>query len=109
MKKQHALIALMGRVRRHRKIRARINGTASRPRLSVNRSSKLMYAQLIDDSSGKTLAAAKGKDSKVVGKEIAEKARALGVSDVVFDRSGYMFHGRVKAVADGAREEKLNF
>ncbi len=109
MKKQHALIALMGRIRRHRKIRARIVGTASRPRLSVHRSAKLMYAQLIDDASGQTLASAKGKDGRMVGKEIAEKARALGISDAVFDRGGYVFHGRVKAVADGAREEKLNF
>lgn len=104
------------------KIRKTVNGTASKPRLSVFRSNTGIYAQLIDDKTGKTLAAAGSndktiKDSKVtkveqaklVGKLIAEKANSAGVKDVVFDRAGYLYHGRIKSLADGAREAGLKF
>jgi large subunit ribosomal protein L18 len=101
------------------RIRKKISGTAERPRLSVFRSNTQMYCQLIDDTRGHTLAAAstrecgstgtKVEQSLAVGKLIAEKAAAAGVSNVVFDRSGYLYHGRVKAVADGAREGGLQF
>ena len=100
------------------RIRGKISGTASRPRLSVFRSNKQIYAQLVDDLSGKTLAAAsskgiaEGTKSEIaakVGKAIAEKAIAAGISEVVFDRNGYLFHGRVKSLADAAREVGLKF
>jgi large subunit ribosomal protein L18 len=104
------------------RIRKKIAGTNQKPRLSVFRSNNDIYVQLIDDNNGKTLAAASSKDkditaekgtktekSKLVGAAIARKAGELGISTVVFDRSGYLFHGRVKAVADGAREGGLNF
>jgi len=104
------------------RIRKKIAGTSQRPRLSVFRSNADIYAQLIDDVDGKTLAAASSKDkdiaaqqgnkvekSKLVGAALARKATALGLADVVFDRSGYLYHGRVKAVADGAREGGLKF
>jgi len=102
-------------------IRKRLTGSAERPRLSVYRSNKGIYAQVIDDSTGKTLASAsslskefsasgtKIEQSKSVGKLIAEKAIAAGVSQVVFDRNGYLYHGRVKSLAEGAREAGLNF
>ena len=106
---------------RHR-IRKNVGGTAQKPRLSVFRSNSEIYVQLIDDESGKTLAAASSQDkdivpqkgtkaeiSKLVGAAIARKATDLGVTSVVFDRSGYLYHGRVKAVADGAREGGLQF
>jgi large subunit ribosomal protein L18 len=104
------------------RIRTKIHGTAQKPRLSVFRSNKDIYAQLIDDNSGTTLAAAssRAKDivaqtgnkvekSTSVGKAIAQKAKALGIETCVFDRGGYLFHGRVKAIADGAREGGLKF
>jgi large subunit ribosomal protein L18 len=104
------------------RVRKKIAGTAGRPRLSVFRSNSDIYVQLIDDDSAKTLAAASSRDkdivaqkvnktekSKLVGGAIARKAAALGLKDVVFDRGGYLYHGRVKAVADGAREGGLNF
>ena len=104
------------------RIRKKINGTASTPRLSVFRSNTDIYAQLIDDNSGVTIASASSKQkditaqklpkiskSKMVGESIAKKAVELGVSKVVFDRSGYVYHGRIKAVADGAREGGLVF
>jgi large subunit ribosomal protein L18 len=104
------------------RIRKKINGTASTPRLSVFRSNTDIYAQLIDDNSGVTIASSSSKQkdilaqkapkiskSKMVGESIAKKAVELGVSKVVFDRSGYVYHGRVKAVADGAREGGLVF
>ena len=109
----------VARVRRA--IRARANG---KPRLSVHRSSKQIYAQIIDDAKGETLVAASSleKDqraglktganvdaAKAIGKLIAERASAKGIKDVVFDRGGYIYHGRVKAVAEGAREGGLNF
>ncbi len=112
------------RKRRHRRIRAKISGTAARPRLNVFRSIDHIYAQLIDDETGHTLASAStidgelrgemaGKTKKeqaaLVGKKVAERARAAGISTVVFDRGGYLYHGRVKALADGAREGGLEF
>jgi len=103
-------------------IRKKISGTAQKPRLSVFRSNSDIYVQLIDDDGSKTLAAASSKDkdiaaqkvnkvekSKLVGAAIARKAGELGLKDVTFDRGGYLYHGRVKAVADGAREGGLNF
>ncbi len=104
------------------RIRARVSGVAQKPRLSVFRSNKDIYAQLIDDASGLTIAAAnsrqkdiaaqagnKSEKSAMVGKALAEKAKALGIETCVFDRGGYLYHGRVKAVADGAREGGLKF
>ena len=100
-------------------IRNRVSGTAERPRLSVFKSNKAIYAQIIDDVSGHTLAATSskeiGKDSlnietaKEVGKKLAEKAGATGLESVVFDRGGYVYHGKVKALADGARDGGLTF
>ena len=107
------------RLRRHRRVRGKISGTAERPRLDVFRSSKHIYAQIIDDVTGTTLVAAssleKGFDgyggnidaANKVGKAIAEKALAKGIKKVVFDRGGFVYHGRVKALADGAREGGL--
>lgn len=114
---------LSTKVIRHRRIRAKIYGTAQRPRLAVFRSLSHMYAQLIDDVTGRTLEAASdlgtikqtGEGSKniqrarAVGLAIAAKAKAVGVTTVVFDRGGYKYHGRVKAVADGARDGGLIF
>jgi large subunit ribosomal protein L18 len=103
-------------------IRQKISGSAQKPRLSVFRSNTDIYAQLIDDTTGTTLAAASSKDKevaaqkvnktekgKMVGAALAKKATALGLTTCVFDRGGYLYHGRVKAVADGAREGGLNF
>ena len=110
------------RNRIHLRIRKTISGTAERPRLSVFRSNKEIYAQIVDDQSGKTIMAvssrdtavaadgiSKGEAAKLVGKAIAEKATAAGLSVVVFDRSGYLYHGRVKQLAEGAREAGLKF
>ena len=104
------------------RVRKKVTGTTARPRLSVFRSNNDIYAQLIDDSAGKTLASASSRDKdivaqktnkvekgKLVGAAIARKATELGLLDVTFDRSGYLYHGRVKAVADGAREGGLKF
>ncbi|HEU4632585.1 MAG TPA: 50S ribosomal protein L18 [Flavisolibacter sp.] len=104
------------------RIRRKIAGTAQKPRLSVFRSNTDIYAQLIDDEEGKTLASASSKDkdiaaqkgtkvemSKLVGLAIARKAESLGLKEVVFDRGGNLYHGRVKALADGAREAGLQF
>lgn len=100
------------------RIRGKISGTAERPRMSVFRSNKQIYVQLVDDMTGKTLVAAsskgieEGTKSEIaakVGKAIAEKALAAGVAQVVFDRNGYLFHGRVKSLADAAREGGLKF
>ena len=104
------------------RIRKKISGTSNTPRLSVFRSNSDIYAQLIDDASGATLAGASSRQkdisaqkapkidkSKMVGEAIALKAKELGIEKVVFDRSGYIYHGRVKAVAEGAREGGLNF
>ncbi|MEX2513621.1 MAG: 50S ribosomal protein L18 [Cyclobacteriaceae bacterium] len=108
------------RLRIKRGIRRKISGTDSRPRLSVFKSNTGIYAQLIDDLKGQTLASASSKElgskaninvsvSKEVGKKLAEKAVTNGLSEVVFDRSGYLYHGNVKALADGAREGGLKF
>ena len=108
------------RLKRRKRIRGKIVGTAERPRLSVFRSNKGIYAQLVDDASGTTLTAAasvqldagtgdKTAQATAVGQLLAERARARGVESVVFDRGGYLYHGRVKALADGAREGGLHF
>jgi large subunit ribosomal protein L18 len=113
---------VQNRMRIKRRVRAKIHGTAQRPRLSVFRSNNHIYAQLIDDLSSRTLAAASsleegvGADGKppvevgkLVGMRLAEKAKAAGIDAAVFDRNGYRYHGRVKALADGAREGGLKF
>jgi large subunit ribosomal protein L18 len=108
------------RLRRRRRVRAKIRGTAERPRLSVFRSNRGIQAQLIDDVQGHTLAAVswteaelkalpRSEQAKRAGELLAERGRAAGVESVVFDRGGYRFHGRVKALADGAREGGLSF
>lgn len=107
------------RARIKRRVRGKISGSAELPRLSVYKSNKEIYAQLIDDKAGKTLASASSralnaKGTKVeisteVGKAIAEKAKAAGIERIVFDRNGFVYHGRVKALADGAREGGLKF
>lgn len=99
------------RKRRHKRVRAKIKGTAKVPRLCVFRSSKYIYAQIIDDEKGKTLAAVNGKlaSATEIGKSIAKKAIEKKINKVVFDRGGYKYHGRVKALADGAREAGLKF
>jgi large subunit ribosomal protein L18 len=108
------------RTRRRRRIRGKIAGTAERPRISVFRSNKAIYAQIIDDRAGHTLAAARsaevdaaGKDktavAKLTGQLLAQRAQAKGITVAVFDRSGYLYHGRVKALAEGAREGGLVF
>ncbi|MBE6993962.1 MAG: 50S ribosomal protein L18 [Ruminococcaceae bacterium] len=109
------------RLKRHKRVRAHISGTAERPRLAVFRSDKHIYAQVIDDVAGKTLVAAATNEkdfegyggnveaAKKLGAILAERALKAGVEEVVFDRGGYLFHGRVKALADGAREGGLKF
>lgn len=91
------------------RVRSKIKRLGSRPRLSVFRSNKLIYAQIIDDARGVTLAAAKGKDSNLVGGEVAKKSLAKKVKDVIFDKGEYKYHGRVKTLADAARKGGLNF
>lgn len=103
--------------RRHRRVRARISGTAARPRLAVHKSNRFVSVQLIDDEAGKTLAAAHGRatagpltaQAAAVGAEIAVKAKAAGIERVVFDRGGYAYAGQVKGVADAARAGGLTF
>ena len=105
------------RKRRHLRVRNAVNGTAARPRLVVFRSLKHIYAQIVDDTTQKTLMSVgsegmdgtKSERALAVGKAVAEKAKAAGIAKVVFDRAGYQYHGRVKAVADGAREGGLEF
>lgn len=109
------------RLRRHKRVRGKISGTAERPRLNVFRSASHIYAQLIDDVKGVTLCAASTVDkafegnggnkeaAREVGKNIAKRAQEKGITTVVFDRGGYIFHGRVKELAEGAREGGLNF
>ena len=106
------------RFKRHLRVRNKITGTAERPRLVVFRSLKHIYAQLVDDGARRTLATVsdlgieegkKGEKAAQVGKLIAERAKSAGISRVVFDRAGYRYHGRIKAVADGAREGGLEF
>lgn len=108
------------RIKRHKRVRAKISGTSERPRLSVYRSENNIYAQIIDDVACHTLCSAssveKGfegggniESAKQVGKTVAERAIAKGIEEVVFDRGGYIYHGRVQALADGAREGGLKF
>ncbi len=109
------------RARRHRRVRAKVRGTAERPRLVVFRSNRGIEAQLVDDERGRTLAAAswlalekgfkgdKSEQAAEVGKLLAASARKAGIETCVFDRGGYLYHGRVKALADGAREGGLSF
>lgn len=109
------------RVKRHMRIRNKISGTEAKPRLNVFRSAKHIYAQIIDDVSGKTLVSASSMDkgfeglgankeaAKKIGQTIGKKAVDSGISEVIFDRGGYIFHGRVKELADGARESGLKF
>ena len=107
------------RQRIRRGIRAKISGSAEMPRVSIYKSNKGIYAQVINDEAGHTLVSTSSKEveaqglnidiSKEVGKKLAEKAKAAGVEHVVFDRSGYIYHGRIKALADGAREGGLKF
>jgi len=108
------------RKKRHQRIRLHVSGTPERPRLSVFRSAKYIYAQLIDDTSGRTLAAASSREeqlrgegpgkveaARAVGRAIGERAKAAGIGAVVLDRSGYRYHGRVRSLAEGARESGL--
>ncbi|KFE41215.1 MULTISPECIES: 50S ribosomal protein L18 [Staphylococcus] len=109
------------RLKRHARVRTKLSGTSEKPRLNVYRSNKHIYAQIIDDVKGVTLAQASTKDSDIdtsvtkvematkVGESIAKKASEKGIEAVVFDRGGYLFHGRVKALADAARENGLQF
>lgn len=115
------------RQKRHTRVRKRVNGTMERPRLNIYRSSNNIYAQVIDDLAGRTLASASSLDTslrgdkssrsiggnveaaKKVGQLVADRAKAAGVTKVVFDRGGYLYHGRVQALADAARENGLDF
>jgi len=123
--KSKATPRLAGRSRRHMRIRKKVMGTAERPRLTVFRSLNHIYAQLVDDLTGRTILTVSSMDKevaprlketkgkieagKLVGKQIAARAKEKGIERVCFDRSGYLYHGRVKAVAEGAREGGLNF
>jgi large subunit ribosomal protein L18 len=111
---------LEGRARRKLRIRKKVSGTTERPRLTVFRSNKQIYAQVVDDSNGSTLAVAtslkidkaeanKSQVAEQVGQAIAEACKGKGITQVVFDRNGYIYHGRVKALADGARKGGLEF
>ncbi len=95
--------------RRHKRIRSRVSGTLERPRLSVFKSQKYLYAQIIDDTKGHTLAASKGVKAEEVGKDIAKKAITAKIKKVVFDRGGYLYIGKIKTIADSAREGGLEF
>ncbi len=113
------------RARAHQRLRQRVNGTPERPRLAVYKSEKYTYAQVIDDLSGRTLAQANSAEAaikgqlksgaatreaaRLVGETVAERAKAQGISKVVFDRGGYIYHGKVKELADGARAKGLEF
>ena len=110
-----------GRLRRHKRVRGKVNGTPQKPRLVVFRSNRGIEAQLVDDLTGNTLASAswvalkksfkgdKSEQAAEVGKQLAAAAKKAGIDACVFDRAGYLYHGRVKALADGAREGGLNF
>ena len=119
-----ALSRIARRQRIHYRIRKHVSGTPERPRMAVFRSNKQIYVQVIDDEAGKTLAAASSNDKElaaqckgksgieaaaIVGKAIAERAKAAGITKIAFDRGGYLFHGRVKSLADAAREGGLIF
>ena len=116
----------LARKKRHYKMRRNLSGTAARPRLSVFKSNKYIYAQLIDDVAGRTLASASTLDvalvkdnglksasnidaAKAIGTQVANKAKAMGIDTIVFDRSGYIYHGKIQALADAAREAGLKF
>ncbi len=116
----HTQLSAAGRARRHLRVRKKVSGSTSRPRLVVNRSARHMFAQIVDDSAGRTLAAASTLDAQVrdvegdktakarrVGELLARRAQEAGIDAVVFDRGGYRYHGRVAALADGAREGGL--
>lgn len=123
--KSKATPRLEGRTRRHLRIRKKVQGTQERPRLTVFRSLNHVYAQLVDDLTGRTLLTVSSRDkdlatevksakgkvaaSKIVGKALAVRAKEKGIDRVCFDRGGYLYHGRVKAIADGAREGGLTF
>jgi large subunit ribosomal protein L18 len=115
---------ILAHLKRKKRVRAKVSGTSERPRLTVFRSARHIYAQVVDDRKGATLVAAstldketgeqggfenKTKAAEFVGKLIARRAKAKGIDKVVFDRNGYLYHGRVKAVSQGAREEGLEF
>jgi large subunit ribosomal protein L18 len=114
-------IRLRGRPRRHYRVRRKIRGNAERPRLAVFRSNRYVYAQVIDDDAGRTLAAASSREASLrertltvataaeVGKLIAARCKEVGIGRVVFDRGGFAYHGRLKALAEAAREEGLEF
>ncbi len=115
----------MARLKRHRRVRKKVSGTQERPRLAVFRSNKNIYVQVIDDVNHKTLTSAstlspeykervkegmsKVEESKLVGALVAEKAKAVGIENVIFDRGGFIYHGRIKALAEAAREQGLKF
>lgn len=116
--------SVIARKRRHRRIRARVTGTAERPRLNVFRSIDHIYVQVIDDEAGRTLVSAstvdtdlraemngktKKEQAELVGKAVADRAKTAGIDTVVFDRGGYLYHGRIQALADGARDGGLKF
>jgi large subunit ribosomal protein L18 len=115
------LTVRQARERRHRRVRGKVRGNAERPRLVVFRSNRGIFAQLVDDAAGRTIAGAswvglpksfegnKTEQAREVGRHVGVAARRAGVHEVVFDRGGYLYHGRVKALADGAREEGLRF
>jgi large subunit ribosomal protein L18 len=114
------LTAPARRLKRRRRVRAKVHGTAERPRISVFRSNRGIFVQLVDDAAGQTLAAVNWTESDLrslkpmdqarrAGELLAERAKAAGVDTAVFDRGGYRYHGRVKALAEGARESGLNF
>ena len=114
------LTAPTRRLKRRRRVRAKVRGTAERPRISVFRSNRGIFAQLIDDSAGRTLAAVSWTEAELrslkpleqaakAGELLAQRAKAAGIETAVFDRGGYQYHGRVKALAEGAREGGLNF
>jgi large subunit ribosomal protein L18 len=114
----------LARIKRRRRIRKRVKGTSGRPRLCIFRSAKHIYAQIIDDNSGQTLVSASSTEAEVrqhdtfeskvalatyIGKQVGERAQGKGIKQVVFDRNGFLYHGRVKAVSEGARESGLEF
>jgi large subunit ribosomal protein L18 len=116
----HTQLSAAGRARRHLRVRKKVSGSPARPRLVVNRSARHMFAQIVDDSAGRTLAAASTLDAQIragegdktakarrVGELLARRAQEAGIDAVVFDRGGYRYHGRVAALADGAREGGL--
>ena len=118
--RSHTQKSAAARVRRHLRVRKKVSGSASRPRLVVNRSARHMFAQIVDDTAGRTLAAASTLDASIrsadgdktakarqVGELLAQRAAAAGIAAVVFDRGGYRYHGRIAALADGAREGGL--